>query len=187
MNIKNEDQPDDLTEIEHQEDIEIEEVENNSAKKIKQLQAKLKDCEADKRTSLEELQRTKAEFLNARKRLEDQKSLDIERSSGDFIRKLLPLCDSFAMAMANQEQWQAVDEGWRKGVESIHSQLNSILRSYEVEAIDPLHATFDPNQHEAVSTIESSEHPSDTVVEVLQLGYKRKDEIIRPAKVTISN
>jgi molecular chaperone GrpE len=189
INIQKDKQPKDIEveTIDNTDEIEMEEVENNSKIKIKQLQAKLKVCETEKMKHLDDLQRTKAEFLNAKKRLEEQKNTDIERATSKFAKNLLPLCDSFNMAMSNKEQWEKVDDSWRKGVESIYSQLSRILKDYEISTIDPKNEPFDPNLHEAMSAIDSNEYPPETVVEVLQLGYIRKNEIIRPAKVIITN
>lgn len=171
-------------------DIELEEVEQNSKEKIRSLQAKLKESEREKMEHLENLQRAKAEFLNAKKRMEEEKHRDKERSVNMHVEKLLPLCDSFHMAMSDSEAWNAVDETWRKGVESIHSQLRSILTSYGVIEIDPLGEEFDPTTQDAMANIPvDDEKMHHTVVSVIQKGYKRsfdgKEELIRPARVTI--
>lgn len=153
--------------------------------KQKQLRDKLKAAETAKREALEELQRTKADFLNSKKRLEEQQRAAIARSEDSFVAALLPLADSFTMARKDTAAWEAIDEAWRKGVEGIHAQLDRILASHNVTAIDPTGEQFDPVRHEAVSTTES-EHDSETVVDVVQLGYERNGTVLRPAKVVIS-
>lgn len=160
-------------------DVSLEEEESQSSDKIKQLRVKLKDSEAARASLHEDLQRTKADFLNARKRLEEQKALDVERATLRHIEDLLPLLDSFEMAIQNP-LWNSTDEQWRKGVEGIYSQLNGILKKNGVTTIDPLGATFDPYQHEAL------QGEGDTVTEVYQKGYKLNDTIIRPAKVSVT-
>ena len=171
-------------------DIELEEVEENSKEKIRSLQARLKESEQEKMEHLENLQRAKAEFLNAKKRLEDERQRDKERAVITQIEKLLPLCDSFHMAMSNTDAWEAIDETWRKGVESIHNQLRSILTSYGVTEIDPTGKEFDPQTHDAMANVpvdDASMHHK--VISVIQKGYTRthngKEELIRPARVTI--
>ncbi len=183
------DEPTDGVEFETEIDTdspELEDVETSSKNKIKQLQSKLKECETAKRSHLEEAQRAKAEFLNARKRLETQKNSEVERETDKFILKLLPLCDSFTMAMSNAAVWESVDENWRKGIEAIYGQLQSILTAYDVTAHDPTGEVFDHELHEALGS-EESDQPTDTVIKVVQLGYSRNDHIIRPAKVLLSN
>jgi len=171
---------------------ELEAVEENSSNKLKVLRNKLKVCESEKMEHLEQLQRTKAEFLNARKRLEDEKLEAKERAVDRVIIQLLPMYDSFTMAMANQETWEAVDANWRNGVEAIYSQLKSILQSYNVEEVNPKGAVFDPEHHEAMGYEPvDNEEQHDTIVNVLQIGFKRNeandDRHIRPARVIVGN
>lgn len=154
--------------------------------KLKDLRTKLQAAEAEKRASLEELQRTKADFLNSRKRLEEQQHAAIKRSEDTFVSALMPLADSFYMAMKDTEAWNAVDESWRKGVEGIHQQLKRILDEHHVSPLDPTGETFDPNRHEAVGTAEH-DGESDIVLEVVQIGYERDGAVLRPAKVVISD
>lgn len=158
---------------------------------ISSLKAKLKTSEQEKREILEETQRTKADFLNARKRLEEERLKDRERALIGYIERLLPLCDSFEMAMADKEKWDKAEAGWRKGVEGIYSQLQSILNAYSVKAVSPLGETFDPYKHEALSTVPVTEEKQhDKIVKVIQLGYEMQKndgttEMIRPARVAI--
>lgn len=162
------------------------EEEETQKDKLKKLKAKLKTCEEEKNQHLEELQRTKADFLNSRRRLEGQAEINKTRILNDFLESLLPLCDSFDMAMADTKSWQAIDENWRKGVEGIKSQLNSILKKYNVTEMDVLGKHFDPEKHEAMSTIEADSE-SEIVMEVIQKGYERNGQVVRTAKVIISN
>lgn len=168
----------------------IEDIEDISQSKIKQLQAKLKACEAEKSQHLDDLQRSKADFLNARKRLEEEKVRENERTINKHIEKLLPLCDSFHMAMSNQEAWEAIDPVWRKGVEGIQNQLQRILESYGVTEFSPQGETFDPTRHEAMAEVPVNDEKQDhTVVLVMQNGFTReingKSELIRPARVSV--
>ncbi len=188
LNNKNDQPTDDIEltdEVAEIDDLELAEVEDKSMSKIKSLQAKLKACEAEKKQYLDDAQRAKADFLNSKKRLEEDKIRTGERLINDHIEKLLPLCDSFSMAMSNTEAWEAVDDSWRQGIEAIHTQLLGILKGYAVTEIDPLGEMFDPNRHEALGT-EDSDAESETVTKVIQRGYERNGDIIRPAKVMLS-
>jgi len=169
---------------------EIEDIEEHSNTKLKALRDKLKECEVQKMEHLEDLQRTKAEFLNGKKRLEEEKKRDKQRAENKQIEKLLPMADSFHMAMHDREAWNAIDEQWRKGVESIHNQLHNILESYGVSEINPEGAEFDPNLHEAMINIPTTDKKlNNKVVSVIQNGFIRKNgdqkELLRPARVTI--
>ena len=171
-------------------DIDLEDAEMQAGDKIKKLRDKLKQCEADKLTNLEELQRAKADFLNARKRIKEDRIKDKKRTSVHFIEELLPLCDSFHMAMSNTEAWNNIDEVWRKGVESIFNQLQAVLQSHQVKTIDPTGEQFDPNLHDAMGNVPvDNEAQHHKVVSVVQPGYMMGDHgtthIIRPARVMV--
>ncbi len=171
-------------------DDELEDIEENSAIKIKKLKQQLKECETQKMAHLEDLQRAKAEFLNAKRRIEEERLQDRERAVTNQIEKLLPLCDSFQMAMSNKEAWEAVPTTWRQGIESIYTQLQSILASYSVSDVSPVGEEFNPEIHDAMATIpveDKKQHHR--IINVVQNGFIRnvngKEILIRPARVTI--
>jgi len=170
---------------------ELEETEGNQSSFNNTLRDKLKACEAEKRDILEESQRAKADFLNAKRRLEEERKRDRERGTIAHIEDLIPLCDSFQVAMSNKEVWEKADENWRKGIEGIYSQLLNILSSNQVTALNPLNTAFNPHQHEALSTTPVTDKKAhDTVIAVIQMGYELKKadgrtELIRPARVVI--
>lgn len=164
------------------EDTEIEEEEELSAQKIKKLKDKLRESEQQKMTALEDLARARADFLNAKKRLDEEKINDRERIKLQYIEDILPLCDSFSMALADPA-FQALPENLKKGVLGINGQLSSILRSYGVEEFGQVGEEFNPNIHEALAD-NGGEH---NISEVLSKGYRIGEKLIRPAKVIVGN
>ncbi len=183
---KNDEKNDVVAEVETvMEDAELEDIEENIDDKVKKLRAKLKQCEADKMANLEELQRAKADFLNARKRLDEEKVKDRERALMAHIEELLPLCDSFEMALADQS-FQEAPANLQKGINGINSQLSSILKNYGVTPIGEAGADFDPQEYEAVENIPVDTEAEDhKIVKVIQRGYKLQDTVIRPARVAV--
>lgn len=189
------DQKDDTVELEEDiapEELELEEIEASSKDRLKKLKEKLNASEEERRKVLEDCQRLKADFLNARKRLEEQNERNKELAVSDFVERLMPLYDSFEMAMGNKEAWEAVDETWRRGVEAMHKELQSILASYNVRVISPVGESFDPNLHEAIGQEDVSDKSShDTVTSVLQSGIVREiggdTVVIRPARVRVGH
>jgi len=177
---------DDTIELEETELIDEEEKSND---KLKKLREKVAQCEDEKKQLLDDLQRSRADFLNARKRLEEERARDHIRQRKAHVEELLPLCDSFEMAMSNKEAWEKTDEIWRKGIEGINNQLMRLLESYDVKVIDPKGTSFDPYRDEAVGTeVVEDEKLVDTIVTVLQRGYELQvddtTEVIRHARVT---
>ncbi len=159
--------------------------------KVKKLKRELSECQNDKRKTNDDLLRLKADFLNTKKRLESETKAMVAREQRAVIQSILPLSDSFLMAMADTERWNSVDESWRKGVESIHAQLQSIFSQYSVKTHTPLNEKFDPNIHEAVGEVEVNSHEKQDIIQnVVQPGYSMPDLnsgeiIIRPAKVIV--
>jgi molecular chaperone GrpE len=195
--LNEKDFPDDEFEVQEeghhdQEDLELEDLEDAGADKLKQMRQKLARVDEEKKQILEAAQLEKADFLNARKRLEGERALDKVRFTKKHIEALLPLADSFEMARADKEAWEKADATWRKGIEGIHTQLQSLIGSYGVTVIDPLHEPFDPYKHEAIGmTNVDDKKLHDTVTTVLQKGYEidvnGTMEVIRPARVTTGN
>ncbi len=173
-------------------DTELEDAEATDANKIKTLLDKLKEADAKNRDLHEEVQRNKADFLNARRRLDEERLRDRERVAFSHIEKLLPLCDSFHLAMMDTKTLDTIDPKWRRGVEGIYSQMKGLLESYGVTAYDPTGLEFDPNRHEALSMISVTDAAQNNkVITVIQQGYEQKrgdtTEIIRPARVTVGD
>lgn len=81
---------------------------------VKKLREKLKTAVEEKQTYLDGWQRDKAEFMNARKRDEEAKQEFLKFSKINVIEDILPVIDSFDMAMANKASWESISEEWRK-------------------------------------------------------------------------
>lgn len=165
-------------------DIELEDDEARKEDKINILRQKLKTCEAEKMQALEEKERTRADFLNSRRRIEEQASLDSERGIERTLTDFLVLLDSFETALAQQETEGGAH--WRKGIEAMQLQFLAILKTYGVTEIETTAKEFNPHEHEAVGHLPADTPKEvDIIKQVLQKGYKRNETILRPAKVLI--
>ena len=153
---------------------------------IKKLKAKIKLLEAGKQEYLDGWQRAKADFINARKQDEEGRKDFLKFANEALIGDLIPVLDSFDMAMANKTAWESAPKEWRMGVEYIYQQLLSVLSQRGLEQFDPKGKAFDPAHHEAVDTIETTEQSDDgKVLDVLQKGYSLNGKPIRGAKVKV--
>ncbi len=163
-----------------------EDTEGGSPDLIKKLRAKLKTAVEEKQAYLDGWQRDKAEFINARKRDEESKSDYLKFATQKVIEDILPVLDSFDMAMSNTATWESVSKEWRTGVEGIYSQLQGILSRYEVTPFAKVGDAFDPNLHHSIATVATTDKTQDhTVAVILQKGYKIKDKVLRPALVNV--
>ena len=130
-------------------------------------------------------QRTQADLVNYRRRVEEERA-ELQRSaSAGLIMKLLLVMDDFQRALSHLPD-EDVDAQWLEGVQLIMHKLDVILESEGVSRIEALGKEFDPFEHEALFYEESQDHEGGTVVTVIRDGYKLYDRVLRPAQVGVS-
>ena len=126
-----------------------------------------------------------ADFDNFRKRA----ARDTERSAAAqkeaFIRELLPVIDNLERALGSDASTSP--EQLRRGVRMTIQQLTQLLRDHGIEADQSLGQPFDPHYHEAVSVRHDPSQPDHVILETLQRGYRRGNEVFRPAKVVVND
>ena len=126
--------------------------------------------------------RAKAETENIRKRAQTDVSNAHKYAIENFSAQLLTVMDSLDAALAVEN---ATIENFKSGMELTQKQLINVFDKFNIKAIDPKGEKFDPHQHQAMCMIDS-ELPPNTVVQVMQKGYKLHERIIRPALVSVS-
>src|SRR3989344_1704958 len=153
------------------------------AEAVKKLKERLKSCQKERAEYLDGWQRTKADFVNAKKREEEERGEFVKFSKRELIKELLPAIDSFHTAFGNKEAWEKVDLNWRMGVQYIYSQLLGALEKHGITLIDPkVGEAFDPAQHASISTVPTANKAEDhTVQAVVQKGYALHGKILEPA------
>lgn len=129
---------------------------------------------------IDQLQRSRAEFINYRRRTDQERALVRSVVTRDVLAQFLPIMDDFQRALEAIPAEER-EKGWEKGIELIASKLRGVLDRAGVKEINALHQPFDPAVHEAVATEPGSQ--GSHVVEVYQTGYKLGDELMRPAMV----
>ena len=126
--------------------------------------------------------RAKAETENIRKRAQSDVTNAHKYAIENFSAELLTVMDSLDAALAIEN---ASVESYKNGMELTLKQLTSVFDKFSIKAIDPKGEKFDPHQHQAMCTVDSELAPN-TVVQVMQKGYKLHERIIRPALVSVS-
>ena len=139
---------------------------------------------ADRQELYDRLLRKQAEFENFRKRTEREKEDILKHGSADLIRGLLPALDSFERALKQRNP--NIPPEFYKGIDLIHNELVEVLRKAGLDPLHTLGETFDPNFHQAVETVESSQHRHHEIVEELQRGYRLRQRLLRPAVVKVA-
>lgn len=151
---------------------------------IKKLREKNKKLEAEKKEYLDLSQRLRADYMNLKKEVDTERSTGRKFATKRFIEELLPVLDSYDMAQGNKEAWEKVDQNWRIGIEYIFTQLRTVLEREGVTQFGKVGDTFDPTLHESMETVKINEQEkNDTIVRILQNGYKMHDTVLRPARV----
>ena len=153
---------------------------------IDALNARVAELEAALLAVKDEQLRERAEIDNQRKRLvrdvEQARKFANERLLGD----LLPVLDSLERGLEAASSSE-VEQRMREGVELTLKQLQKVAEDHGLNAVDPTGQPFNPEQHQAMSMVESKEHPSNTVVQSMQKGYLLNGRLLRPALVVVSN
>jgi molecular chaperone GrpE len=171
------------------EDLEVEyEAENevnNPKDKLKSLRVKLKTAEEVAKTNMDGWQRARADYANLQKQNSEQSSNLKSYIVGGVVEDLLPVLDSFAMAMSNTEVWESVDQNWRIGIEYILKQFNDTLEKHDVSEIKVQSGDiFKPELHQAMDSVETDDDDQDGKIHsVMQSGYKMGEDVLRPVKV----
>lgn len=151
---------------------------------VEALKAEIERLQADLTASKDAYLRILAEYDNYRKRSQREKEASYGDAKANTLKQLLPVIDNFGRATENKTDDIEV---YRKGIEMTITQFNEILKSLEVEAFGEVGEEFDPNVHNAVMTVESSELPENSIAAVFEKGYKMGDRILRFATVQVTN
>lgn len=128
--------------------------------------------------------RALAELENVRRRAEREVANAHRYGLEKFITSLLPVMDSLEQAL--QLAANDSEASMREGLELTLKLMMDVLQKFDVQLINPLNEPFNPQQHEAMSMMESADMPPNTVLTVFQKGYQLHDRVIRPARVIVS-
>ena len=156
------------------EDAQVEEV-----SEVDELKIKLDEME-------DKFLRVSAELANIVQRNRNERELIQKYRSQDLGKKLLPVIDNLERAIA-AEVTDEQSNSLKKGVEMVLESLNVALKEEGIEEIPAKGEQFDPNIHQAVQIVPVSEGvEADTIVEVLQKGYKLQDRVLRASMVIVA-
>jgi molecular chaperone GrpE len=160
-------------ELEEQEDDGLEPEESEPVDELARVTAERDDY-------LDQLQRSRAEFLNFKRRSELERSQLRQFVARDVLAQFLPVIDDLERALSTIPEEERKN-GWVQGVSLIQAKLHATTDRLGVTKIEALGQPFDPSIHESVATDPGSS--GSTVVEVYQNGYRIGDQLVRPAMV----
>lgn len=149
------------------------------SKKQEELETQVAELTAD-------LQRTRADFENYRKRSEADKAATYQHGQSAAILKLLPVIDNIERAVAYLPA-DLKDNKWAQGIAGLVKNLEKSLEGLNLKRIDAKQgADFNPDLHEAIQFDEDAEGDKEVVAEELQAGYMLSGQPIRHAMVKVT-
>ena len=126
--------------------------------------------------------RLRAEFDNARRRAERDRSDYLQFASMDLVKDILPVLDDFERAL----KVETADANYAKGVEMIYQRMSDTLKRMGLEPIETEGKQFDPNLHQAVERVPSEEAEDQSILGEFQRGYNFRGKLLRPAMVRVA-
>ena len=131
-------------------------------------------------------QRTQADFVNYKRRVEEERALISRSASGQVLLRLFPLIDDLQRAVeALPEEAPA---SWAEGVSLILQNMRTLVEAEGASAFEPEPGqVFDPAQHEAVYYEPTAAQPPGAVVSTVRVGYRTGDRVLRAAQVVVAS
>lgn len=165
--------------------------EGTSKKKRKTVIEDLKrDIEQQKQiaqNNYEKFLRAYAELENYKKRVEKDRAENLKYANEQLLRDLLPFIDNLERAVDHASAESNTNPGALvQGVELTLKELIRVLEKHGLKPVEAVGAHFDPNLHEAMMQVESTELEPQTVVQEFQKGYLLRDRLLRPARVSVA-
>ena len=148
---------------------------NDTASKIDEIESALEETK-------DKYLRLMAEYDNYRKRTAKEKTETYNNAVSDSITEILPVIDTFEMALKTE----CSDESFKTGVEKIYNMFRKSLEKRGVTEIEALGKEFDPNLHNAIKQVEETDYAENYVCEVFQKGYRLGKKVIRHSMVAVA-
>ncbi|HEV2601033.1 MAG TPA: nucleotide exchange factor GrpE [Candidatus Babeliales bacterium] len=125
-----------------------------------------------------------ADFQNFKRRQERDQANWMQSAQVQVFKQLIGIVDDFDRAIAESKK-VAGHEEWLTGFEMIHASLHKMLTASKVTEITE-RTVFNPDIHEAIASVDAPGVSSGNIVDVVQKGYMFKDQVLRPAQVTVA-
>lgn len=154
---------------------------------IEALEAKLAEAEAKAEENWDQLVRTKAEMENIRRRTERDLANAHKFALEKFAQELLPVIDSMEMGVAAAQDETADVSKLREGMEMTLKMFETAVEKFGIKGVHPHGEAFNPEHHQAMTMIDSTEHEPNTIIDVMQKGYLLNERLVRPAMVVVSS
>ena len=157
---------------------------------VNRLKSDLQTARQEAANNLDTSLRAQAEMANFRRRTDEDRINNARYSNSRLIGNVLPVLEELELAIthaeAGAENNNSASEQLLEGIKLIQRKLTGVLESEGVAAIEAVGLMFNPLEHEAVGTEETTEIEAGYVTEILRPGFRLHDRIIRAAQVMVA-
>ena len=152
---------------------------------LEQARSQAEEQRRKAETYLDLAQRSQADFLNYKRRTEQDRERIVKDANADLLTQLLPVLDDLQRAVASVPS-DIVGSSWAQGVTLIGQKLTQTLDRQGLQRIGEEGEAFDPRVHEAVAYQEHPDYGEGQVAQVYRAGYRLHDRVLRPAQVVVA-
>jgi molecular chaperone GrpE len=149
------------------------------------LQTQLEEAQQSAKDNWDKMLRAQAEMENLKRR----NAKDLENAHkfalDGFVKALLEVKDSLTMGLKTANEEKATIEHIIEGLEMTDKVFLSTMEKFGVEVINPTDGAFNPELHEAVTMVATPDKESNSVLEVVQIGFTLNGRLVRPAMVIV--
>ncbi len=182
-------QTENLNKAEEREEEKEEETKDKAEEEFESMEAIINELQEEKEELKDKYLRALANYENLRKRAIQEKEKIYNFTLEEVFRRILPILDDFGRAfksIKNSAHHKDDYKSFSEGIRLVNSNLDTLLKSYNIEPFESVGEKFDPSKHEAIHVIEQNDEENDKILEETEIGYKIKDKILRPAKVIVA-
>lgn len=153
---------------------------------LTRLQNEIEVARAEASNNWDLYLRERADLENARKRHQRDKEEALRFANDRLLKEMIPVLDNLERALAHASHEGNDNQGLLEGVNMTINQFRKALEDFGVKPVTALGEVFDPNLHQAMGQIESTEQAPNTVVTEFQKGYLLHDRLLRPSLVMVA-
>jgi molecular chaperone GrpE len=130
-------------------------------------------------------QRTQADFLNFKRRTDQERGMVVRNAAAQVLSRLIPVQDDLERAV--EALPEDAPDSWKDGIRMVFQNLQSLLQAEGVTKYEPTPGeTFDPAEQEAVYYQPTNDQPAGAVLTTVRPGYRTADRVLRPAQVVVA-
>ena len=151
------------------------------------LKSRLEQAEQEAANNLDTAQRAQAEMVNFRRRTDEDRIANSKYANSRLISNVLPVLEELELAVTHAESNSGgVSNSLLEGIKLIQRKLTGVLESEGVASIEAVGLMFNPLEHEALGTEETSEVEPGYITQIIRPGFRLHDRVISPAQVMVA-